>query len=233
MRGLTLLLLSAVAAAVLAGCGSSGKQSSPAALKLQREDLVAVARALSSMRGPVTQEVAATKAAWPLIANGLPADTSAISGAPRAAAAAQAAAQLKVPVLFSEAQAATLTGPASQLAGLFRSYALLSSRGWKLLDAAIDQVESGSPASALRPGKRGAVHREHLRRPLHARADRQEAARRLPQARRPAAFGAALSQAEVDALARTYSEASDRLHPHVGGPDRPRLELRAAAAPAR
>jgi hypothetical protein len=31
----------------------------------------------------------------------------------------------------------------------------------------------------------------------------------------PAAFERALSQAEVDALARTYSEPTDRLHPHV------------------
>ena len=51
-------------------------------------------------------------------------------------------------MLFGEAQARTLTGPASQLAGLFRSYALLSARGWKLLDAGLAQIESGSPASA-------------------------------------------------------------------------------------
>ena len=31
-----------------------------------------------------------------------------------------------------------------------------------------------------------------------------------------AAFGAALTQGEVDALADAYSEATDRLHPHVG-----------------
>ncbi len=29
-------------------------------------------------------------------------------------------------------------------------------------------------------------------------------------------FGTALTQAEVNALAGAYSEASDRLHPHVG-----------------
>ena len=32
----------------------------------------------------------------------------------------------------------------------------------------------------------------------------------------PSAFGSLLSAAEVDALAQTYSEANDRLHPHVG-----------------
>jgi hypothetical protein len=32
----------------------------------------------------------------------------------------------------------------------------------------------------------------------------------------PTAFGSLLSASEVNALAHTYSEASDRLHPHVG-----------------
>ena len=31
-----------------------------------------------------------------------------------------------------------------------------------------------------------------------------------------APFGGTLTQAEVDALASAYSEAADRLHPHVG-----------------
>jgi hypothetical protein len=32
----------------------------------------------------------------------------------------------------------------------------------------------------------------------------------------PTAFGATLTQAEIDQLAATYSEATDRLHPHAG-----------------
>ena len=91
--------------------------------------------------------MAATKAAWPLIANGLPADTSAISSAAIIAAAASAA-QIKMPVLLEETQAVALTGPAAQLAGLFRSYVALATRGWRLIGAALEQTEHGSPASA-------------------------------------------------------------------------------------
>jgi hypothetical protein len=217
MRGLSLLLLAAVTAGLLAGCGDSGKQSTPAALKLQREDLVAVTHALESVRAPVAREVAATKAAWPLIANGLPADTTAISRAPRAADAADGAAQLRVPALFSEQQAATLTGPASQLAGLFRSYVLLSARGWKLLDAAIDQVESGSPASARFARENAALYIESI---YDGHFTLAQIGKQLAAGYRklggPDDFSATLSQGEVDALAQTYSEASDRLHPHVG-----------------
>jgi hypothetical protein len=217
MRGLSLVLLAGLAAGLLAGCGGSGKQSTPTALKLQREDLVAVTHALESVRAPVALEVAATKAAWPLIANGLPADTTTISRAPRAADAADGAAQLRVPALFSEQQAATLTGPASQLAGLFRSYVLLSARGWKLLDAAIDQVESGSPASARFARENAALYIESI---YDGHFTLAQIGKQLTAAYRklggPADFGATLSEGEVDALAQTYSEASDRLHPHVG-----------------
>jgi len=222
MRRLTLPLLCSVAAAVLAaavlgGCGGSSKQSTPAALKLQREDLLAVTRALKSVEAPVAREVQATKAAWPLIANGLPADTTAISGAPRAAQAANSAAQLNVPPLFSEAQAATLSGPAAQLAGLYRSYALLSSRGWKLLDATIEQVETGSPASARFARENAALYIESI---YDGHFTLAQIGKKLLAGYRklggPADFGATLPQAEVDALAAAYSEARDRLHPHVG-----------------
>ena len=50
--------------------------------------------------------------------------------------------------------------------------------------------------------------------------DLAQIGKQLPAAYRtlggPTAFGQALTQAEVDALARTYSEASVRLHPHPG-----------------
>jgi len=217
MRRLTLPLLCSVAAAVVAGCGGSSKQSTPTALKLQREDLVAVTRALKSVEAPVAREVQATKAAWPLIANGLPADTTAISSSGHASKAASSAARLKVPPLFSEAQAATLTGPAAQLAGLFRSYVLLSSRGWKLLDGMIDQVETGSPASARFARENAPLYIESI---YDGHFTLAQIGKKLLAGYRKlggrADFGVSLSQAEVDALARSYSEARDRLHPHVG-----------------
>jgi hypothetical protein len=217
IRGLTLLLLAGLLVAVLAGCGGTSKQSTPAAQRLEREDLVAVSRSLKSEEQPVAQEVAATKALWPLIANGLPADTTAISRASGAADATQAAAQLKLPELFSEAQASTLTGPAAQLAGLFRSYVLLSSRGWKLLDANIEQIESGSQPGARFARANAALYIESI---YDGHFTLAQIGKKLSEGYGklggPTAFGTTLSQAEVDALARSYSEASDRLHPHVG-----------------
>jgi hypothetical protein len=217
MRLLTLPLLCSVAAAMLAGCGGSSRQSTPAALKLQREDLVAVTRALKSVEAPVAREVQATRAAWPSIASGLPADTSSISGSQRAADATNSASRLIVPPLFSESQAATLTGPAAQIAGLFRSYVLLSSRGWKLLDAKIDQVENGSPASARFARENAALYIESI---YDGHFTLAQIGKKLLAAYRklggPADFGTTLTQAEVDVLARAYSEERDRLHPHVG-----------------
>lgn len=213
---MTRWLLGAVVTLALAGCDSTSKQATPAALKLQREDLVAASRALKSTTAPVATEVTATKSAWPLIANGLPADSRDLSGSAQLARATQAAARLRLPALFGEAQARTLTGPASQLAGLFRSYALLSVRGWKLLGAGLAQIGSGTPAAARFARENAPIYIEsiydghftlaQIGRKLLAAYDKLGGA---------ATFGTALTRAEVDALARTYSESSDRLHPHV------------------
>jgi hypothetical protein len=146
VRVALLLLLSGLTA-VCAGCGGGGTAASAAEMRLERSDLVALSRALKDIQGPIASEVAATKRAWPLIANGLPRDAIAIARAP-IAAAAQSAASIKLPGLLQEAQAAALTGPAAPLAGLVRSYILLATRGWRLIGAAIDQIEQGSAASA-------------------------------------------------------------------------------------
>ena len=215
MRATALLLLSAVAIAA-AGCGARHEASSLAALQLQREDLVAVSRALKTAEGSVGAEVAATRAAWSLIANGLPSDTRTIRRPPIAAATASAA-KVKVPALMEEAQAASLTGPAAGLAGLFRSYSGLASRGWQLIGATIEEIQHGSPAAARFARENAALYIESI---YDAHFDLAQMGRQLSAGYRKlggqAAFGGALSQAEVDALASTYSEASDRLHPHVG-----------------
>jgi hypothetical protein len=200
----------------MAGCGGTSKASTPAALKLQREDLAAASRALKSAEHPVALEVAATKSAWPSIANGLPADVSGVSRAPQIRAAVALAAALRLPTLFGEAQVRTLTGPASQLAGLFRSYALLSARGWKLLDASLAQIESGSPAAARFARENASLYIESI---YDAHFTLAQIGKKLTAAYAKLGgagdFGAALTQAEVDALAQAYSEAEDRLHPHV------------------
>jgi hypothetical protein len=197
------------------GCGG-GVLASSAGLRLQREDLLVVSHALQRVRTPVAAEVAATKAAWPLVANGLPADPSTVSRTP-IRTATEAAARLQLPAVFAETRSAALTGPASALAGLFRSYSGLSTRGWQLIGAAIDQIAHGSPAASSFARANVALYIESVYDGHFSLAQIGKGLlsgyAKLGGAR---VFGATLTQAEVDALAQAYSEASDRLHPHVG-----------------
>lgn len=199
------------------GCAGGAKKPTPAALKLEREDLVAATRELTRLQPPVAREVAATKASWPLIANGLPADAGSLLRSSSVAAATQSAAQLHLPVLFDEAQAASLTGASSQIVGLFRSYALLSARGWKLLLSSIERIESGTPAAASFARANAALYIESI---YDAHFTLAQIGKKLTAAYKrlggAEAFGPALTPAQVGALAQSYSEASDRLHPHVG-----------------
>jgi hypothetical protein len=200
----------------ITGCGGA-TQTTPVALKLEREDLAVVARALNALERPTMQEVAATKASWPLIANGLPADVASVSRSPALARAARTAAQLRLPAPFGEARARTLTGPASQIVGLFRSYALLSERGWKLLLASIAQIETGAPATAHFARANAPLYLESV---YDAHFTLAQIGKKLLAGYKKlggaSAFGTALAPALLERLARTYSEASARLHPHVG-----------------
>jgi hypothetical protein len=211
-----LLLSGIIAAGVMSGCG--GTHRSLAELRLEREDLIIVSRALKQVEGPVAVEVAATKRAWPLIVDGLPAGAQALASA-RApvTTAAVSAARIKTPPLLAEALAASLTGPASPLAALFRTYTGLATRGWTLIRAAIDQIEHGSPASARFARENVALYIESV---YDGHFDLAQIDKKLRAGYRTLGgqpqFGSALTQSEVNALADTYSEATDRLHPHVG-----------------
>jgi len=212
-RGAALLLLGG--AALATGCGNS-QTANTAELRLQREDLLAVSHALSGAQASVNREVAATKAAWPSVVNSLPAHTSAAARA-SIQAAARRAAQLTLPAVFQERNATALTGPASGLAGIYRSFSGLAARGWQLIGAAIQQIEHGSPtaasfARANVPLYIDSVYDGHF---SLAQIGKQLTAA-YTKLGGPAAFDATLTQEEVDALARAYSEANDRLHPHTG-----------------
>jgi hypothetical protein len=185
------------------------------ALTLQRQDLAAVSRTLRESEGPAADEVAATRTAWPLVANGLPADPRAL--ARPVAAAAASAARVKLPALFEEAPAASLTGPASGLAGLFRTYAGLATRGWQQIDAAIAEIDHGSPAAARFARENSPLYIESVYDAHFALGQTGKQLRRAYTMLGGApAFGSSLTQAEVNALAEAYSEAADRLHPHAG-----------------
>jgi hypothetical protein len=203
------------AALLLSACGSS-TQITPAAARLEREDLVIVSHTLSGMRQEIAAEVTATKAAWPFVVNGLatPASSSSLLAIHTAA---QRSAQLKLPTLFQEGRASSITGPASTLAVLVRSYTLLASRGWKLIAGAIEQIEHGSPVAARFARANVALYVESV---YDAHFSLAQIGKLLAAGYKKlggaAAFGISLSEAEVDALSATYSEASDRLHPHTG-----------------
>jgi hypothetical protein len=157
--------------------------------------------------------VAATRVAWPFIANGLPADTRALR---RPVAVATASARgIRLPALFAEATAASLTGPASGLAGLFRTYSGLTTRSWEQINAALAEIDHGSPAAARFARENSPLYIESI---YDAHFALGQIGKQLSHAYTmlggPAAFGTALTQTEVNALAEAYSEAADRLHPH-------------------
>jgi hypothetical protein len=214
MRGVAALLLASGAALAASACGS-GASSSPAAARLEREDLVLVSRTLLSARGQVAVEVAATRAAWPLVANGL--STSSRDSRVAIDAVREDAARLELPVLFEERTAASITGPGSALAALFRSYVGLSTRGWQLIAGAIAQIEHGSPVGArfaranvdlyIESVYDGHFTLAQIGKQLKAGYEELGGSR---------TFGASLTEAEVDQLESIYSEPGDRLHPHPG-----------------
>jgi hypothetical protein len=213
VRCAALLLLSCAAIAAT-GCGR-GESSSSAEVRLEREDLLAVAHALQQAQGPVEGEVAAAKAAWPLVAHGLPADRAAIDRAPILAVTATAA-KLPLPAPLQEAQASMLTGPGSSIAGLFRSYRGLAAHGWQIIDASIDVIEHGSPAAARFARANVALYIESV---YDAHFTLAQIGKKLLDGYLKLgdgkAFGMAITADEVQALAHAYSEATDRLHPHV------------------
>jgi hypothetical protein len=216
LRRAALLLTSG--AAILfgaSGCGSAS-HARQAIQSLEREDLIATSQALARAAGEVTAEVAATKAAWPLVANGVTPRVGA-AGEAKIAAAARAAAALKLPSLFGEVEAARLTGPASSMAGLFRSFAGLSGRGWQMIVYALNSERSGTTAAASFARKNVALYIESV---YDAHFGLAQIGKKLldgwEKLGGSGAFGASLPRGEVERLAGLYSEASDRLHPHDG-----------------
>jgi hypothetical protein len=216
-RQTALLLLGSCAALALPGCsGGASSGARPAGLRLEREDLIAVARALNAVEREVQAEVSATKAAWPAVADGLPRRIRSLRPALIRTAARRATA-LRTPGPLGAQEALSLTGPAAGVAGLFRGFATLSGRGWHLIGGAIEAVERGSPASARFARANVALYIESV---YDAHFGLAQVGRRLRSAYEElgggAAFGSALPRAEVERLAAVYSEAHDRLHPHPG-----------------
>jgi hypothetical protein len=213
-----LLTLSGVAGAgaVLAGCGGTSSPTSPAEAGLEREDLAAVSRGLRQAEGSVQREMAATRIAWPLVANGLPTSIPPATQS-KVAAAGAAARAILVPPPMSEAQARELTGPAAGIASLFGPFSKLAERGWTLIGAAITENDSGSPNAATFARANVALYIDAI---YDGHFDASLIGKSLLAGYRrlggEPTFGTTLTEAQVDALARAYSPAAVQLHPHPG-----------------
>ncbi len=196
-----------------AGCGSH-KTDSEAGLRLQREYLIVTVRAIDGVSGAIAAEAVATKAAWPLVANGLRASIGA-AGEAKIAAAAAAAAARRLPALFGERESQGLTGPASSIVGEFRTFAALSKHGWQMIAYALQRERGGGGAGRFARATVAlyidSVYDAHFG---LAQIGKKIIAgwKRLGGTKE---FGSALPEAEVQRLSSLYSEQSYRLYPHA------------------
>jgi hypothetical protein len=164
------------------------------------------------VRTQVAQEVQATKRVWPAIAKGLPAPSASLRAQIERASASAGA--LAFPAPFGEQESRVITGPASSIVATYRSFAVLARTSWRLIAADVRALEGGTPAAAQFARANVDLYIEGV---FDAHKQLAQIGKKLHEAFRktggPQAFGAALSQVEIDALRDFYSEASDRLRP--------------------
>jgi hypothetical protein len=222
-----------------------GASSTPsnAELALERTQLERVSSELRVAEPDVRREVAASRVAWPAIANGLPAVVSpALLTATSAASAHASSAQLPEPAFLARARA--LTGPAAGIAGIYESYEQLARRGWLLTSTALATIARASGATGMGTAGTGASGASAT--VSGATASTRQAQASFARANSPLyisavydghfdlsllgkslvagyeklggprAFGAGLTSGEVSALAATYSIQGVRLEPHPG-----------------
>lgn len=175
-----------------------------------------VVHGLKEMDGQLQTAIRTSRLAWPHVVNGLSRDPAELGRAQVAQAAADAEA-VKVPFVFSEAGAAELTGPGSPIAGVLRTFAGLVPRGWKLIGAAIAEIEDGPAVASAFARETVALYIESVYDGYFSLA---QAGKKLIKGYQemggPEGLAGRLSQAEVESLANFYSEATFRLHPHPG-----------------
>jgi hypothetical protein len=174
---------------------------------------VIVSHALAQLEGQAGAEVRASRAAWPFVYAGLPPGRRGLYR-PEVAVAVEAAARLELPVLFQERPAAALTGPASNIAGLYRTFAELAGRGWQMIGAAIYQAEHGGPSAARFARDNVALYIESVYDGHFALAQISKQLRKAyEKLGGRAALGTTLPESEVVGLERTYDEERDELQP--------------------
>jgi hypothetical protein len=127
----------------MAGCG--GQRPRPAALRVERADLVQLVHTLQQLRAPITAEAAAAHEAWPSLTGGLP-DSVTPALRLEVTAAERRATALTLPAEVTTE--GSLTGPAAELAGMLKSYVRLTQRGWQYL---ADALAEGTATTATVP----------------------------------------------------------------------------------
>lgn len=214
---------------LIAGCGSSSSSHAQSSreLALERAQLEQVSSQLSGLEAAVKREVTASRMVWPSIANGLP---QALGSGLRTAVSTANAHAKALPEPSFLADARKLTGPASGIAGIYENYEQLAQRGWNLTEAAVQTISgatasTGSLAARARTAAQASFERANS--PLYidaiydAHFDLSLLGKSLTSGYQklggPEAFGAALTQAQVSALAEAYSIPAVRLEPHPGG----------------
>jgi hypothetical protein len=216
-------ILALCTAGALAGCGSGESRISRREYALERAEFEQVADELQEVRGAVHHEVATSRAVWPLLYNGLPRRIGARlqSGVK---AASDVAGALPAPRFM--ARQATLTGPASGIAGLYEDYDRLVERGWRLTETGVSGIVSG-PVSVARFVRANsslyidAIYDGHFDLSLIAKKllDGYRKVEKLSTQKKFAGiggFGARLTRREMEALAAAYSIPAVRLQPHPG-----------------
>jgi len=206
----------AATALLLAGCGA---HHNPEELRLERSHLAWAVRELRLAAGPIAREVAAAKAAWPLVAGGLHNSTpgEVESRVSRAAALAR---QVPTPAIVRYVH--ELTGPATGIVGLIESFTNLVAPGWQVTAFTVHALRHGPARVARFMDANAAVY-------LYAIYDShfnlgqigKSVADAYERLGGPSAFGGSLTLAQVDAVVRAYSPAADRLSPHPP----PQLEI--------
>lgn len=217
------------AALVIAGCGSSSSSHTQSSreLALERAQFEQVSSQLSGLQAAVKREVAASRVAWPSIADGLP---ETLNGGLRTAVGTANARATALPEPPFLANARKLTGPASGIAGIYENYEQLAQHGWNLTEAAIQTIAPAGSATDTTAASANAATQASFARansPLYidavydAHFDLSLLGKSLVSGYQklggPEAYGAALTQAQVNALAGAYSIPAVRLEPHPAG----------------
>lgn len=167
---------------------------------------------LTSAQPGVEREVDASRSVWPSIAAGLRPSFSSPLRRDVAAAGSRAGA-LPQPSFLAIAR--QLTGPAAGLAALYESFSRLAERGWRLTDASIASISSGSPAEARFARENSSLYIDSI---YDAHFNLSLIGKSLVKGYQrlggQGAFGAKLPQAAIDRLAAAYSIPAVRLAPH-------------------